>query len=43
MMNSSFSTMYTVSAMGLKINNIHYEGLNDGSHVPQTVFHVAFF
>jgi hypothetical protein len=38
-----FATMYKVSAMGLKINNINYEELNYGSHVPHFVFYVAFF
>jgi hypothetical protein len=34
----------TVSAMGLKINDIYNEDLLLlGSHVSQTVFHVAFF
>jgi hypothetical protein len=38
------TTMSFVSAMGRKINNIYYEDLRLlGSHVIQTVFHVAFF
>jgi hypothetical protein len=39
-----FAPTYKVSAMGLKINNIYYEDPRLlGSHVIQTVFHVAFF
>ncbi len=39
-----FATKFTVSAMGHKINNIHYEEFQLlGSHFSQTVFHVAFF
>jgi hypothetical protein len=39
-----FSTIYTVSAMGRKNNNMYNEDLQlHGSHVFQTVFHVAFF
>jgi hypothetical protein len=39
-----FSTIYTVSAMGRKINNIYNEDLLLlDSHFSQTIFHVAFF
>jgi hypothetical protein len=38
------ATIYTVSAMGHKISDIYEEDLQlHGSHVSQTVFHVAFF
>jgi hypothetical protein len=39
-----FSTICSVPAMGRKTNNIYNEDLQLlGSHVSQTVFHVAFF
>jgi hypothetical protein len=38
------ATIFTVSAMGLKTNDIYNEDLLLlGSHASQTVFHVAFF